>query len=78
MDLDGQMSSAFINRMIEQGKYPIVKVRRKSGAVHWIILTGTEEDSYDITAMDPIDGYVHLSDYANTIYSVRVVTGGFY
>ena len=74
VDLDGQMSSAFINRMIEQGKYPIVKVRRKSGAVHWIMLTGTEEDSYDITAMDPIDGYVHLSDYANTIYSCLLYT----
>ncbi len=31
--------------------------------MHWIMLTGTEKDTYDITAMDPIDGFVHMSDY---------------
>ncbi len=43
--------------------------------MHWIMLTGTEKDTHDITAMDPIDGFVHMSDYDNRIYGVRVVTG---
>ena len=73
VDLSDDTSAASINRMIRDGRYPIVKVRRKSGAVHWIMLTGTEED-FDITAMDPIDGYVHLSDYSDLIYGVRVVS----
>ena len=38
------------------------------------MLTGTEEEDFDITAMDPIDGYVHLSDYSDLIYGVRVVS----
>lgn len=75
VNLDNDTSGESINRMIRDGRYPIVKVKRKSGAVHWIMLTGTEEDTFDITAMDPIDGYVHLSDYSNLIYGVRVVTG---
>lgn len=73
--LDCSSTSESINRLLAEKKYPIVKVRRKSGAVHWIMLTGTEKDTYDITAMDPIDGFVHMSDYDNTIYGVRVVTG---
>lgn len=78
-NLDNDMSEVSINRLIGEGKYPIVKVKRKSGGIHWIMLTGTEEasshkGSHDITGMDPIAGYVHLSDYSNTIYSVRVVT----
>ena len=48
--------------------YPIVKVKRKSGAVHWIMLTGTEKDTLDITAMDPIDGFIRMSDYDNRIW----------
>lgn len=74
VDLSDDTSAASINRMIRDGRYPIVKVRRKSGAVHWIMLTGTEEEDFDITAMDPIDGYVHLSDYSDLIYGVRVVS----
>lgn len=73
VNLDNDVSSGSINRMVEQGRYPIVKVRRKNGAVHWIMLTGTEKDTFDFTALDPIDGYVHLSDYSNLIYGVRVV-----
>lgn len=73
VNLDNDVSEDSINRMVELGQYPMVKVRRKSGAVHWIMLTGTEDESYDFTALDPIDGYVHLSDYSNTIYGVRVV-----
>lgn len=73
INLDNDVSEDSINYMVELGRYPIVKVRRKSGAVHWIMLTGTEDESYDFTALDPIDGYVHLSDYSNTIYGVRVV-----
>ena len=74
VDLSDDTSAASVNRMIREGRYPIVKVKRKSGAVHWIMLTGTEEDGFDITAMDPIDGYVHLSDYSNLIYGVRIVS----
>lgn len=73
-DLSDDTSAASINCMIRDGRYPIVKVRRKSGAVHWIMLTGTEKEDFDITAMDPIDGYVHLSDYSDLIYGVRVVS----
>lgn len=68
-------SNESVNRMIEEDLYPIVKVRRKSGAVHWVMLTGTEEDTYDIIALDPIDGYVRMSDYKNRIYGLRIVTG---
>lgn len=73
VDLNNDVSSASINRAVEQGRYPIVKVKRRNGAVHWIMLTGTEEETYDFTALDPIDGYVHLSDYSNLIYGVRIV-----
>ena len=73
--LDCGTASESIDRLLEEKMYPIVKVRRKSGAVHWIMLTGTEKDTHDITAMDPIDGFVHMSDYDNRIYGVRVVTG---
>lgn len=73
--LDCGTASESIDRLLEEKMYPIVKVRRKSGAVHWIMLTGTEKDTHDITAMDPIDGFVHMSDYNNRIYGVRVVTG---
>lgn len=72
--LDYKTNSSNINQLLEEGRYPIVKVRRRSGAVHWIMLTGTEEGTYDIAAMDPIDGNVHMSDYNNRIYGVRVVT----
>ena len=61
--LDCGTASESIDRLLEEKMYPIVKVRRKSGAVHWIMLTGTEKDTHDITAMDPIDGFVHMSDY---------------
>lgn len=73
--LDCGTTSESIDRLLDENMYPIVKVRRKSGAVHWIMLTGTEKDTHDITAMDPIDGFVHMSDYDNRIYGVRVVTG---
>lgn len=73
--LDCGTTSESIDILLDENKYPIVKVRRKSGAVHWIMLTGTEKDTHDITAMDPIDGFVHMSDYDNRIYGVRVVTG---
>lgn len=75
VELDRKTSSESINRLLEEGKYPIVKVKRQSGAVHWIMLTGTEKETYDIIAMDPIDGRVHMSDYGSRIYGVRVVTG---
>ena len=73
--LDCGTTSESINRLLDEKMYPIVKVKRKSGAVHWIMLTGTEKDTLDITAMDPIDGFVHMSDYDNRIYGIRVVTG---
>lgn len=73
--LDCGTTSESIDRLLDEKMYPIVKVKRKSGAVHWIMLTGTEKDTLDITAMDPIDGFVHMSDYDNRIYGIRVVTG---
>lgn len=75
VELENDVSALSINQLIKEGSYPIVKVRRKSGAQHWIVLTGTEKDTLEIIALDPIDGYVHLNDYRDTIYAVRVVMG---
>ena len=40
--LDCGTTSESIDRLLDEKMYPIVKVKRKSGAVHWIMLTGTE------------------------------------
>lgn len=55
--------------MILDDSYPIVKVNRKSGAYHWILITGAKNGEY--TCMDPIDGDEDLSFYNDTVYAVR-------
>ena len=59
------------DKLLSSGVYPIVKVKRKSGAYHWILITGAKNGEY--TCMDPIDGDEDLSFYNDTVYSVREV-----
>ena len=55
--LDCGTTSESIDRLLDEKMYPIVKVKRKSGAVHWIMLTGTEKDTLDTVSYTHLDVY---------------------
>lgn len=61
-----------LTKLLEDGICPIVKVKRASGAYHWILLIGAKNGEFQ--CMDPIEGNVDLSFYQDRIYAVRVVT----
>lgn len=68
------LNPAYIDQCLSQGKYPIVKVHRKSlfSYHHFVLIVGSENGDY--ICMDPLkDGFTKLSDYGNRIYSVRCV-----
>ncbi len=65
---------AYIDNCLSQGRYPIVKVHRKSlfSYHHFVLIVGAENGDY--ICMDPLkDGFTKLKDYGNRIYSVRCV-----
>lgn len=65
---------AYIDECLSKGRYPIVKVHRKSlfSYHHFVLIVGAENGDY--ICMDPLkDGYTGLKDYGNRIYSVRCV-----
>ncbi|WP_029232143.1 hypothetical protein [Butyrivibrio sp. VCB2006] len=68
------LDKAFIDECLSQGRYPIVKVHRKSlfSYHHFVLIVGSENGEY--ICIDPLkDGYTTLSDYSNRIYSIRCV-----
>ena len=68
------LDPAYIDQCLSQGRYPIVKVHRKSlfSYHHFVLIVGSENGDY--ICMDPLkDGLTKLGDYGNRIYSVRCV-----
>ncbi|MBQ8297222.1 MAG: hypothetical protein IJX77_05505 [Ruminococcus sp.] len=67
------VSSEDIDKCLSDGDYPIVKVRRNgNGSFHYVLIAGTENGEY--VCMDPLeDELMLLSDYGDTVYSVRCV-----
>lgn len=64
-----------INGLLEEGKYPIVKVKNHgNGAWHWVVLAGADERGF--LCMDPLKkegALVPLSDHGDVAYSMRTV-----
>jgi len=64
-----------IERMLNDGHFPIVKVRMpRSGANHWVMLVEARDGEY--YCMDPLHGadeMVPLSEFGNVVYSVRCI-----
>lgn len=63
-----------IDDCLENGRYPIVKVHRKTltSYHHYILIIGTENGDY--VCMDPLEDHLtKLSDYGNKVYAIRCV-----
>lgn len=67
------VSNDDIEHCLEEGRYPIVRVRRKGlGSYHYILIVGTDNGEY--ICMDPLeDRQMKLSEYGNFVYAVRCV-----
>ena len=68
------LDPAYVDKCLSQGRYPIVKVHRKSlfSYHHFVLIVGSEDGQY--ICMDPLkDGFTKLDDYSNRIYSIRCV-----
>lgn len=74
VNLENDMDAGSVCAALENGQYPIVKVKRKSGAYHWVMLLWADKEKEVVYCLDPIDGYVNLQQYDNRIYAVRIVT----
>lgn len=68
-------SREVISDLLEQGKFPVVKVRvGGNGAYHWVLLTGAENGHY--ICMDPLSESgkpVSLEAFGDRVYSMRAV-----
>ena len=70
----GKPDVSAIDECLSQGRYPIVKVHRRSlfSYHHFVLIIGAENGEY--ICMDPLqDKLTKLKDYGNRIYSVRCV-----
>lgn len=58
---------------LEEGHFPIVRVRMKGfGSFHYVLIVGSENGDY--VCIDPLeDEMTTLSDYAGRVYAVRCV-----
>ena len=73
-DVYSDLEPSYIDDCLSQGRYPIVKVHRKSlfSYHHFVLIVGSENGQY--ICIDPLkDGFTKLSDYSNRIYLVRCV-----
>lgn len=73
-DTYGRVDSKYIDTCLSAGRYPIVKVHRRSlfSYHHYVLIVGSMDGEY--ICMDPLkDSYTKLSDYGNRVYSVRCV-----
>lgn len=68
-----EVSSDVVEKCLDAGKYPVVRVRMNGlGSFHYVLIVGTEDGDY--VCMDPLnDGLTRLSDYGNRVYAVRIV-----
>lgn len=71
----GKPDGQEIEKLIADGKYPIVKVKyHGNGAWHWVLLAGADERGY--LCMDPMNQdkeLVPLSEHEDVVYSMRTV-----
>ena len=67
------VSNEVITDCLEQGRYPIVRVRRYGiGNSHYVLIVGAKKGHY--LCMDPLtDNLTRLSDYGDRVYAVRCV-----
>lgn len=68
------VSEEILRDCLEQGKFPIVRVRMSGiGNVHYVLVVKLEEGKY--FCMDPLEDELHpLSHYGNRIYAIRCVS----
>ncbi len=69
-----EVSGEIVDKCLENGRYPIVKVRtfQGVGANHYVLIVGAENGEY--VCMDPLKGYfTTLEEYGRKIYAVRCV-----
>lgn len=62
-----------INNCLDEGLFPIVRVRMKGlGSFHYVLIIGSESGEY--ICIDPLaDERTTLSDYAGRVYAIRCV-----
>ncbi|MBQ8823404.1 MAG: hypothetical protein IJZ82_12235 [Lachnospiraceae bacterium] len=67
------VSAEDISSCLEEGHFPIVRVRMKGwGSFHYVLIVGSENGDY--ICVDPLeDELTTLSDYNNRIYAIRCV-----
>lgn len=72
-DVFGSVTNELLENLLEEGKYPIVRVRMYGlGNFHYILVVKAEGGEY--YCMDPLrDGLIPLSRYGNRVYAVRCV-----
>ncbi len=73
-DVYSENSQEIVDECLEDGKYPIVRVRTNNGlgAVHYVLIVGAEDGEY--ICMDPLKGsFTTLESYGRKIFAVRCV-----
>jgi len=81
---DGKVSARYydtpnhrdINSCMEDGNYPVVKIKIYDSIIHWVTIVGTTENQYLIR--DPLvgkssDSPIELSERSSDIYGVRCI-----
>lgn len=75
-EIPSQIKKEEIERALDNGSYPIVKVRYKgTGYQHWVLLIGSTRD--DFLCMDPLNTAMEpltLSEHGGTVYACRFIT----
>lgn len=76
VEVFGEVSNESIEKCLENGKYPTVRVRRHGvGALHYVLIVGAKDGEY--LCMDPLeDELTNLSDYGSLVYAIRCVWFG--
>lgn len=75
-EIPSQINPEQIERALDNGNYPIVKVRYKgTGYQHWVLLIGSAGGDY--LCMDPLNAGKNplpLSEHGGTVYACRFIT----
>lgn len=68
-----EVSTDIIENCLNQGRYPIARVRIQGiGSYHYVLIVGSEAGEY--MCMDPLrDEVTKLSEYGNRVYALRCV-----
>ena len=72
-DVFGSVTDEFLENLLKDGKYPIIRVRMYGvGNFHYILIVKAEGGEY--YCMDPLrNGLIPLSQYGNRVYALRCV-----